>query len=156
MEDNLRNQIINKMISELGGNTNNESLNKGGEKYKFPDTETIKKCKELVNTFLETRNNIKKLQDALKDQKQKMYRSEEDLLQIMSKYGFEELKDDLKHVKLKLNYSKINTPLTTSLIRERLEKIPDIQFKTRQQIEDFVFERKLEGEKPKLKTLKNK
>lgn len=147
-ETNIRNQIINNVLSQMNEPRTNE--------IKMPDPDTIKKCKELVNSFLETDNNVKRLKVALKDQNNKKKYYEKEILQIMSRYGLEELKDDVKQVKLRFKQSVVNEPLTMKMIRERLEKVQNIQNKSKDEIENEIFKQDHQLQKMSLKRCKNK
>lgn len=147
---NVRNQVIQQMMSQM----NDENENENDEEYPVPTEETIRHCKQLANNFLDTLNNIKRLKIAVRDQMNKKKKYENELLDIMSLYGLEELKDDIKQVKLKMNTSSTQEPLTSNMIKQRLEKIQDIHSKSLEEIEKEVFKRD-KSEKICLKKLKN-
>lgn len=143
----LRNHVINNMLTQMNSKESNDEM-------PMPSEETIKHCKQLANNFLDTLNNIKRLKIAVRDQMNKKNKYESEILDIMSIYGFEELKDDIKQIKLKLNTSSTHEPLTSNKIKQRLEQIKDIHLKSIEEIENEVFKRE-KSEKICLKKLKN-
>lgn len=153
MEDNFqqstKEQIINQMLNELD---NSETK----KRYILPDEETIKKCKELVSLFVETGNNIKKLQFALKDQKDKYKKVEKELINIMSIYGLEQLNN--KNIRIKCNTSETKLPVTSQQIKEKISELDEtfLKYNSKNEIINHIFKNQPISTKSHLKILKNR
>jgi len=164
----LKNEMINAMLAQSGQNNQNKegafsnSTQEGNEKnekqgtlktVQLPDTETLDKFKELVNLYIQTDDLKRRLQDALKDQNNKVRKLSQSILMFMAKYNVEDLKAS-DGVRLRYKKTVVKEPLSAKTIRERIEnRFDDLKGKTKEEIEKEIFERK-NVEKVTLKRLK--
>jgi len=153
MDDiNLKNQMINSMLSNNLNNQEDGQL----RKVQLPDKETLDKFKELVQMYIQTDDMKKKLQEAVREQTSKCKKLSQSILMFMAKYDIEDLKAS-DGVRLRYKKTMVKEPLSAKMIRERIEQNYDeFKGKTKEEIEEKIkeiFDRK-DIEKVSLRRLK--
>lgn len=146
MDDvNLKNQMINAMLAQ-----NQEGRLKT---VQLPDKETLDKFKDLVHMYIQTDDLKKRLQEATREQVNKVKKLSHSILMFMAKYDIEDLKAS-DGVRLRYKKTMVKEPLSAKIIKERIEeKYDELKGKSKEEIEHEIFGRK-NVEKVSLRRLK--
>lgn len=152
-DDQLKTQMVNALLQQQ----NNEQVNgeNAVKKVNLPDKETIEKFKEIVNIYVQADDLKKKLQDAIKEQNNKVKQLSKHILSFMAKYDIEDLKAG-DGVRLRYKKNVVKSPLSAKIIKERIEeKFEDLKNKSMEEIQQEIFGRD-DVEKVSLRRLKKK
>jgi predicted nucleic acid-binding Zn-ribbon protein len=109
--------------------------------------EVLEEFKKKVQIWLKLDNDVKRLNDALKERRKKKNKLNEEIMEFMDKYHFDDLNTDKGIIKYKK--SSVKTPLSQKIIKEKLNELFENDDNTKEKIND-IFDNREKIEKNKL------